>query len=156
MTFQPTSPTPGTAAEPPIANDGWWPNIDLAKLRAACRLDGTVTTDKLRTAAIGAVLHVNDQLAAWVQAQKDAGFAALADVPGPSLDGQPRTVLCYLRAVYAGTQCELLERYRDYDASAKGDKQAEAMAPRIDETRRDMRWAINDLQGKPRSTVELI
>lgn len=65
-------------------------------------------------------------------------------------------MLHYLRAVYAAVQCELVERYRDYDTTAKGDKRADAMDPRADEARRDLRWALTDLQGACRVTVELI
>lgn len=153
MSFQ---PTPGTAPEPPIRNDDWFPEIDLASLRAACRLDGTVTSDRLHHAAINAIVHVNAQLAAWAVKQALAGYPSLEDVPGPLVDDEPAPVHLYRRAVYAAVQCELIERYRDYDTTAKGDKRAEAMDPRVDEARRDLRWAIADLQGLRRTTVELI
>ncbi len=156
MSFLPTPGTPGTGVEPPVTNDAWYPDIDLSALRAACRLDGTVTTDRLRHAAVNAVLNVNTQLMAWAVAQTLAGYARLVDVPAPLIDGQPSTLHHYLRAVYAAVQCELIERYRDYDTTGKGDKRAEAMDPRADEARRDLRWALSDLQGARRVTVELI
>lgn len=149
-------PTPGTATEAPIANDDWYPTIDLAALRAACRVDGTVTTDRLRHAAVNAVVHVNAQLAAWACKQALAGYISLEDLPGPEIDGKTAPVHQYLRAVYSAVQCELIERYRDYDTTAKGDKRADAMDPRADEARRDLRWALSDLQGLRRTTVELI
>ena len=156
MSFLPTPGTPGTDIEPPVTNDAWYPDIDLSALRGACRLDGTVTADRLRHATVNAVVNVNAQLKAWAVAQALAGYIRLADVPAPLIDGQPSTVHHYLRAVYAAVQCELIERYRDYDTTAKGDKRADAMDPRVDEARRDLRWAIADLQGLRRTTVELI
>jgi hypothetical protein len=153
MSFQ---PTPGTAVEPPISNDGWFPDISVADLRAACRLDGTVTTERLTHAALGAILNVNQQLSAWRTAQQSAGVPDLESAPGPEVGGQPRALLLYRRAVYAATECELIERYRDFDTTAKGDKRAQDMATRIDDARRDLRWALTDLQGLRRSTVELI
>jgi len=153
--FQPT-PTPGTAPELPITNDGWFPDVDLVAMRKACRLDGTVTPERLRSAAVTAVLHVNDQLAAWKQAQLDIGLASLADVPSPQIDGSTRAQLLYTRALIGQVQSQLIEQYRDYDTTAKGDKRADAMDPRIDDARRDLRWALSDLQGLPRCTVELI
>lgn len=149
-------PTPGTAIEPPIKNDEWYPAIELVALRAACRLDGTVTSERLRHAAVNALVHVNAQLAAWSVKQALAGCASLADVPGPLIDETPAAVHLYLRAVYSAVQCELVERYRDYDLTAKGDKRAEAMDPRADEARRDLRWALADIQGLRRTRVELI
>lgn len=153
MSFQ---PTPGTAPEPPIRSDDWFPEIDLASLRAACRLDGTVTPDRLRHVAINAIVHVNAQLSAWAVKQALSGYASLEDVPGPLVDDEPAPVHLYHRAIYAAVQCELIERYRDYDTTAKGDKRADAMDPRVDEARRDLRWAIADLQCLRRTTVELI
>lgn len=151
MSLHPT-PTPGTQAEPPIAQD-WWPEIDLATLRKACKLDGTVTPERLRHAAVAAVHHVNDQLTTW-QALQTA--ASLADVTAPAVDGQSRLVACYLRAIYSHVQAELTERYQDWDVTGKGQKQAADQTSKIDEYRRDLRWAITDLRGQRRTTVDLI
>ena len=149
-------PTPGTATEPPIENDGWWPNVDPAALRLACRLDGTVTPARLRHAAINAIVNVNTQLAVWKDAQIVAGHLALTEVPAQTVDDVSAKLTLYQRAVYAAVQAELIERYRDIDVTARGDKRAEDMSPRIDDARRDLRWAIADLQGLRRTTVELI
>jgi hypothetical protein len=149
-------PTPGTGIEPPVTNDEWYPDIDLAALRATCRLDGTVTAERLRSAAVNALLYVNTQLTTWAVTQALAGYTHLANVPASVIDGQPSTVLLYLRAVYAAVQCELIERYRDYDTTAQGDKRADAMDSRLDDAWRDLRWALSDLQGARRVTVELI
>src|SRR5450830_603750 len=65
-------------------------------------------------------------------------------------------VLHYRRAVYSAVQAELVEEYRDMDTTGKGDKNADAMEPRADTHRRNMRWALSDLLGQPRTTVELI
>src|SRR5450830_795465 len=65
-------------------------------------------------------------------------------------------VLHYRRAVYSGVQAELVEEYRDMDTTGKGDKNTDAMEPRADTHRRNMRWALSDLLGQPRTTVELI
>jgi hypothetical protein len=149
-------PTPGTAVEAKVINDPWYPDIDLAQLRATCRLDGTVTSERLRHAVIGAMATCNQQLSAWAVRHTLAGVTHLEDVPCPELDGKPQSVQLYLRAVYAAAMCELVERYRDYDPTARADKRGELAEPRIDELRRDLRWALSDLQGLRRVTVELI
>jgi integrase len=50
----------------------------------------------------------------------------------------------------------LIERYRTIDATATGDRKAEAENLGVDDLRRDARWAISDLTGVGRTTVELI
>ena len=68
----------GTAGnEATIENDGFWPSIEPAELRARIRLDGTVAEPRLRAAIIAAVLTANDELATWKARQLAAGHATL-------------------------------------------------------------------------------
>lgn len=145
--------------QPPgqIQNDGFFPDMDVAKVRAAMRLDGTVTNDILRDALLGAVLEVNDALSGWKAIQVDLGHAHLADVSFVQIGGEPRLVILYRRAVGSCAAAALVERYRGYDASSSdAGKKAEDKRPLIDELRRDLRWAICDIQGTPRCTIGLI
>lgn len=153
MSFTALAPT---SPEATVANDGWFPDIDLADCRAASRLDGTVTPERLLYAVANAVASVNDELAAWKAEKVAAGHADLEAVPASKVTGQSVFVMRYLRAVYCTAHAELVERYRDLGITAAGDKRADAMEPRIEDLRRDARWAIADLQGRRRTTVELI
>jgi len=139
-----------------IHNDGFFPNVDISIAAAAMRQDGTVTAERLRAALVEAMLSVNDDLSAWRAAQQAAGHATLDAVPSPPIDGKPATVHRYLRAVYCEARAGLIERYRDYDATAAGDRKAEALMQAVDDLRRDARWAISDIVGRHRCTVELI
>lgn len=156
MSFLANPPAPATDAEKPLANDGWFPDIDLALLRATARLDGTVTVDRLRHSATSAIASINDELAAYKAAQLAVGHARLDDVPAMRIGAQSVQVLHYLRAVYSYTQADLVERYRDFDTTGAGDKLAEKLEARSGDLRRDVRWAISDLLGIRRTTVELI
>jgi hypothetical protein len=62
----------------------------------------------------------------------------------------------YRRAVYSTAGAELAERYRGFDATGSGNANADQLTPTIDEYRRDARWAISDILGLGRTTVELI
>lgn len=156
MSFLATPPAPAPAAEKPLANDGWFPDVDLAALRATARLDGTVTADRLRYSALSAIDSINDELAGYKAAQLAQGHAALAEVPCTRIADMPVQVVRYLRAVYSCVQADLVERYRDFDTTGAGDKAAEKLELRVDGLRRDVRWAISDLLGIRRMTVELI
>lgn len=41
-------PQPAVAGGPPIANDGFFPDINVDQAYAAMRLDGTVTQQRMR------------------------------------------------------------------------------------------------------------
>ena len=97
---------------------------------------------------------VNRELQAYKAEQVLAGAANLAAA------GDGRQPGRYLRAIYAHIQAELAEVYRDIDTTPHNDSKAERMRERyevkVDEHRRNLRWAIADLLGRPRTTVELI
>ena len=147
----------GTAPPAPdITNGGFWPVVKPDEIRARMRLDGSIAPDRLRAAVVAAILMVNDDLVLWRAKQEAAGFATLADVPAEKVDGTSRLVLLYQRAIACCTAAELTERYRSYDASDSANQRADDLTPSIDELRRDQRWAIRDLKGESRVTVELI
>jgi len=149
-------PQPATPGGPPIANDGFFPDVDVVNAYAAMRLDGTVTQQRMRAALVEAMLSVNEELAPWKAAQESFGRNTLATVPAPKIDGESAHLHRYLRAVRCLAAAWLIERYRTIDATAAGDRKAEAENLGVDDLRRDARWAISDIQGAARTTVELI
>ena len=164
MTGSPfVSMPPAADADPPeqlpdawIAGDGWWPDINLADLRDVATIDPTVTAPRLREAAVAAMLDVNRQLAAWRLPLELAGSVNLEAVPAAEADGQSVLVHHYARAVFSTVAAGLAERLRNIAATTAGAERAEEMLTIADTHRRDARWAVADLQAKPRSTVELI
>lgn len=147
---------PAQAGQTLIANDGFFPDIDVAQALVAMRQDGTVTPERFRGALVEAALAVNEELADWKAVQLAAGHGSLQAVPAPQVDGKSAHLHRYFRALYCQTRASLIERYRDYDATASGNKTAEALLQAVEDLRRDARWAISDIRGIPRTTVELI
>ncbi len=139
-----------------INTDPFWPSIDVDKLRATLRIDSSVTPARLETAVIAAAIDVNRELAEWRKTKQAEGFATLADVPGEVVQGVSARMHLYARAIEAVTGAEVCERYRGYDTTNSGSKNAEDDAPTIDDYRRDHRWAIRDFLGTARTTVELL
>lgn len=158
MSFIATDPASTPDAPAPastVTNDGFFPDIDLANLRAAMRLDGTVTDARLVDAVVAAVIGVNAELAGWQLAQAGAGATALADI-GPKINGEGVKLIQYRTAVYRTARADLTERYRDFDSTKSGAHEADERETTIDDDRRAARWAIRDFLGLPRSTIELI
>lgn len=139
-----------------VRNDGWFPDIDLKDLREAMRLDGTVTLERLRLATVDAIASINDELRAWKAGRCAQAYADLASVPADQTDGVSAHVLRYRRAVYNLTRADLTEQYRAYDVTKTGANDTEVLEATICESRRNLRWALNDMLGVPRSTIELI
>ena len=154
MTFVATANPPIAADDAQVDNDPWFPPVPAARVREVCRLDGTVTAARLGEAISNAMDSVNRELQAYKAEQVLAGAANLAAA------GDGRQPGRYLRAIYAHIQAELAEVYRDIDTTPHNDSKAERMRERyevkVDEHRRNLRWAIADLLGRPRTTVELI
>jgi phage tail protein X len=155
MLITPTQ-TPTTGTEPPIISGAFWPEIDPEAARNTMRLDGTVTGARLRHALVEAIADVNRQLADWRRGQQAAGNLTLDDVPAEQVDGESEHVAHYRRAVYCLAAANLTERYRSFDSTGAGNKQADELDTTVDDLRRDSRWAISDMLGLGRSTIELL
>jgi hypothetical protein len=138
-----------------IANDGFWPNVDLSALRAATRLTGNVTAERLRASTIEAMLDVNTQLATFKGARIGEGWDSAADI-GDNLAGSSALVHRYLRAVASTVQADIAEKYRDWDNTRAGDYRAQGEADSADDFRRNARWAVADILGRPRNVIELL
>ncbi|MEL1215036.1 head completion/stabilization protein [Aeromonas caviae] len=147
----PTSP-----AEGEIDSTPFWPAISLPDLRDTVRLDGTVTTARLKHAVIDAITSVNRDLADWRRAREAEGVTTLAAVPGEVINGESAYLHSYRRAIYAMTRANLLERYTDYSATGDGVKGADAKIISSDDLYRDARFAIRDILGTTHITVALI
>lgn len=156
IAIEPTDTTDAPADMVIVTNDGFFPDIDLNKLRDTMRLDGTVTAARLRDAAVDAIISVNDELAAWKAAQIAAGAADMAAVPAPQIGGESVQLARYRTAVYRQAKADLTERYRDFDATKSGSDDADKLEENICTDRRAARWAIRDILGLARTTVELI
>ena len=160
MSFLAKVNPPPAGSELPVSNDPWFPAIDPAQLRATCRLDGTVTPERLQHALMQALASVNAELWEFKVSNMLLGHASLADVPAGALNGESVKVHHYRRAVHAHMQADLAEAYRDIDTTPQGagkpERVADKLELKVDEHRRNQRWAISDLLGLRRTTVDLI
>lgn len=151
-----TAPTPDEA-EDDITSSAFWPVIKPAEIRAEQRIDNTITAPRLKSALIESIAATNNSLAGWLTTQQVLnGYATLTAVPAEAINDTSILVHRYRRAVGCLAKALLLERYRDLDSTAKGDKKSDHLADPIDDHRRDHHHAIADITGRSRCTVELI
>ncbi|WP_342221616.1 head completion/stabilization protein [Candidatus Fukatsuia endosymbiont of Tuberolachnus salignus] len=156
IAVNPTANEAGIKTEQLIKNNGFWPDLDLQHYRDAMRQDGTLTPARLLEAAQVGLNETHDRLAAWRKKQQQAGYPSLVEVPAKQVGNESSCLLLYRRAVYCLIQATVTERFRSVDATASGTKRAEAREETIDHLRRDAAWAIQDIQGFTRTTIELI
>jgi hypothetical protein len=139
--------------EAPLPHHPFWPEISPADFRAVIGVDGTVTTARLTHALINAITLANDELSAFRRRHEERGVTCLASIPE---EESGRLVYLYRRAVYEWAKADLMERMLGFDATAAGQKRSEAQEPVIDDHYRNAIWAIRDILGRRRTTVELI
>lgn len=161
MSFIVTANPPAAPQEGTVSNDGFFPDMNPQAVRDACRLDGTVTKERLLPALQDAMLSVNAELQAWADEQRSRwGYATLDEVPAPQVGGTSAKVLYYQRAVHYCLMADLAEMYRNISStpagSSKADRVMEELVVQLGDHRRKQRWAISDLLGVARCTVELL
>lgn len=149
MSFIAIDPTPATTV---IAN-GWFPDIDIGRMREAMQLDGDVTDARLKQALLPAMIDVNTQLARWRIAQQTSGHQIMADVPAEQLDGVSVLLQNYTSAVFCLATALIYERHTGYDN--KRDTSVERQMP-VDDLRRDALRAIAQITGQRSTVIELI
>ncbi|MDR3429028.1 head completion/stabilization protein [Silvimonas sp.] len=150
---------PGPAAHGPsdeITSHSFWPAISLNTARDVVRIGDSIPDPRLRHALIEAIASVNDELSAWRLRQISLGYPVLADVPAETVSEQSVLLQRYQRAVFATAKADLIERYADYDASGKGQKDTLELTPQIDQLRRDARFAIRAILNERHCTIELL
>ncbi|WP_343611132.1 head completion/stabilization protein [Novosphingobium sp.] len=123
--FKPAPPASAPGAVFP--GDGWWPDIDLAAMRAAMRVGEVVTDPRLIFALESAAVKVGDDLANWRAARERQGCASLAEVaPNQKVNGKPRLVSLYIGAMRYAALAELTASATDVTATATDETRQDA------------------------------
>lgn len=144
------------APETTVTNDGFFPDIEPAAIRDAARIPGSITAGRLRAAILGAIMTAGNDLARFADDCQAAGYATLADLPAPKLDGQSVQLTRYARVIALLTKAELIERHRDFDTTGAGDRKAEDLETSLTDLRSDATASIRDMLGRGRTVVDLI
>jgi hypothetical protein len=139
-----------------ISNADFWPDIDGQQLRAAMRIDSSVTDERLEAATFNAIIEANRELAGYRTARQAEGHATLADVPAEQIKGESQWLHLYRRVIYCSTLAELVERYSSFDATNSGEQKVTEEQTSADQLRRDARKALRTILGVSHTTVELL
>jgi hypothetical protein len=147
-------PSDAPAAAPAtVANDGWYPDIDLSDFHAETGQGTTFAAPRVAAVLLAAMIEINASLAEWRAAQTAADLAAL---PAPNYGGVSEKVILYRTAVFARTRAQMLNTTRDYDSTKDGHNRADKLEATAADHLRQSNEALSRLTGRPRTIVELI
>ncbi len=149
--YNPDQPDQGS-----IAGDGFWPAVDLDRIREIGRISTIVTPIALRDAVIGAIIACHRELAAWRAARAAEGMASLDAIDPLLIDGRLMLEHLYLRAIAATAAADLLETRQEVGATEHGRDRADVAEVPAPDWRRIATLAIRDILGVGRTAVELI
>lgn len=139
--------TPPPPAAQTIANDGWYPALEIADFRAATGLGTTWGNDRVAPALTLAMIHVNTALAEWRATRPESTLSA---APNPNLP------LLYRWAVYGRARAELLLSTRDYDSTRDGHDRATMLEATAADWSRRSAESLAAIMGRSSTVVELI
>lgn len=148
-------PSTNPAADAPeaVANDGWFPDLDLADFHAQTGQGDTFDPARIAAAIQSAMIEVNASVSAWRDAQT---APSLAEVPARTYGDVSEKVILYRSGVFARARAQLLANTRDYDSTKSGHDRADALEATADDYLRQSNEAIARMIGRRRTVVELI
>lgn len=120
---------------------GYWPDIDVATAADIMRVTGSVTQTRLVESLRNSLQHIRRLVLDYELAHEAPDERAQA---------------LFVRAVCFDSKADLIERYRDYDATGALDARGEVSDELAADSRRNSKWAISDLLGKPRIFIEAL
>lgn len=142
-----------------IGDDDFFPMIDVGRVRDFVRADGSVTDERFTQIVAEEILDVQYILEPLVDKVRHINdLAKLTDLSKRTIEGKSDVEVWYFSAVANGVGAKIVEKYRNYDSTAKvfeAGKGAELDAI-ADDYRRNKMWALAKLQGRNQTVVELI
>lgn len=147
---------PTTLIAEPIANDGFWPDLDVAEFQRGYRLPAEYLVELLVDGIALAMGEVNRDLAKRKAQWQNVGIAHVASADPMILPERTFMAASYKRAVYCRAKAYLLSQF----ATLIRRESAENLAKEAPETAERFlafsQGAVRLIQGRSRVTAGLI
>lgn len=147
---------PTTLIEQPIANDGFWPDLDVAEFQRGYRLPAEYLLELLVDGIALAMGEVNHDLARRKAQWQGVGIHNVLKADPMLLPERTFMAASYKRAVYCRAKAYLLSQF----ATVLRRESAENLAKELPETAERFlsfsQQAVRLIQGRSRVTAELI
>ncbi len=161
--FIATPPAPASPVNSTVEADGWFPAIDVNRVRDTLRIgEGVVIHERLVAAIEGAMITALRQLAEWRSAFAVLGIERLIDIDDIEIGGRKRTEVIWERIIRYYAAAEIADLHRDLVASDQANIRSENERVTADDYRRMAHHAVSDLlsigaeEPVPRNRVSLV
>ena len=121
-----------------ISSGDYWPDIEVKVAADVMRVTGSITQTRLIESLENSIQYIKQLVVDY-------------EVNNEAPDERAKSL--FLRAVYFDAKADLIERYRDYDSTGTTDNRNDLTTQNASDSRRNSKWAINDLLQKPRLFV---
>lgn len=152
----PNAPNIEAESNGTVENHSFFPELSLDDFRSVMRVDAVTTPERAIQVLKTAMLEANGRLWEWARYHMIEGITKIEETPPRPGHPAGANKHLYLQAVWSLAKALLIERYRDYDTTNTGNKKADMLEDTAEDHRRNAAWAINDITGTARATVELI
>ncbi|MBF0169311.1 MAG: head completion/stabilization protein [Alphaproteobacteria bacterium] len=142
-----------TADNPPVKNDGWYPDLDPDDFKKVTGLPAIHGPERLSAELQSAMIEVNASIASWRAIQT---VSSLANVVSAAYGDETEKLVLYRLAVFYRARAEFVATERDYDATKDGHAKADALEPTASDWKRKSQETLARLTGRSRAVVELI
>lgn len=142
---------------PLITSNPFWPSVNPAQIRLDMNIGKDTTTAQFKHDVIEAVALVNQLLRDWRNSQQINGIEHISNVdPENSINGLTVYEIRYIRAVSCFSKAATIQRYIDYDSTAKAEGKAEPKEAMVWAYFKDGHAAISDILGHARIQSDLV
>ncbi len=147
---------PTTLIEQPIANDGFWPDLDLAEFQKGYRLPAEYLVELLVDGIGFAMGEVNVDLAQRKAQWQRTGISNVASADPMILEERTFMALSYKRAVYCRAKAYLLGQFVTINRRDAAENLAKEAPDTAAAFLAFSQQAVRLIQGRSRITAELI
>lgn len=136
-----------------IANDGFWPDLQIGELMSQYRIPPEYADDVIKTGLVLAMVRVNEQLEA-VQTEIIAGghttlAAYIAAKPVNQVNGKDVLTLHYQTAVFARAKAGLIPQFNQLNRKANAENAAKESDDSVD-------YWLNESQSSIKSLFAVV
>lgn len=147
---------PTTLIAQPIANDGFWPNLDVAEFQKGYRLPAEYLVELLVDGISLAMGEINADLAARKAAWQAVGIDNVATADPMILPERTFMAASYKRAVYCRAKAYLLSQFATFIRRDAAENLAKEAPQTHEQFLSFSQQAVRLIQGRSRITAELI
>lgn len=132
----------------PIANDGFFTNLNLKEFTTMFAIPSTIENELLTAKLLLAMDDVNQKLGGFKSENVALGFNTLLDVPSDQLGGESAKVMQYKQAVYSAAKAALINTSVSLARKAEAENSAATAADLANDYKRMSTNAIARISGR--------